>query len=121
LYLCHVRLTPEEASTHKQKAVSILIALCLGKSLSTVEITEDETAAAGDKFYHIGTELLEGVSAKTAATGFEHLLPDFFVDWISCHAWFLFLTQSTWAGAAIIEDVLAKIPPALSSVYAVTV
>ena len=118
LYLCRARLTPEEASTHKQKAVTILIALCLGKSLSTVETAEDETAAARDKFYHIGTELLEDVDAKAAASGFEHLLPDFCVVWISCHAWFLFLTQSTWAGAAVIEDVLVKISTALSPVFA---
>lgn len=121
LYLCLARLTPEEAPTYKQKAVSILTALCLGKSLSTVEISEDETAAAGDKFHHIGTELLEDVDANAAASGFEHLLPDFCVDWISCHAWFLFLTQSAWAAAAVIEDVLAKIPPALSSEHIVTV
>lgn len=121
LYLCCARLTPEEAAVHKQKAMSILIALCLGKSLSTVEISEEQLAAARDKFYHIGTELLGDVNAEAAASVNECLLPDFRVDWISCHAWFLFLTQSAWAGAAVIEDVLAKISPAPSSAFAITV
>lgn len=121
LYVCRARLTPEEAHRHKQKAISILIALCLGKSLSTVEISEEQLAVARDKFYHIGTELLGDVNANAAASVNEHLLPDFYVDWISCHAWLLFLTQSTWAGAAVIEDVLAKIPPVPSSVFAITV
>jgi hypothetical protein len=81
----------------------------------------EQQAAALDKFYHIGAELLQDVSAEATASVDGHLLPDFFVDWTSCHAWLLFLTQSTWAGGAVIENVLAKIQPASSSVFDVTV
>lgn len=121
LYLSRARLTPEDASTHKQKAISVLIALGLGKPLSKTECSVEQQAAALDKFYHIGAELLQDVSAEATASVDGHLLPDFFVDWTSCHAWLLFLTQSTWAGGAVIENVLAKIQPASSSVFDVTV
>lgn len=121
LYLSRARLTPEDATMYKQRAISILIALGLGKSLLKTEISAEQQALALDKFYHIGTELLQDASAKAAASVTGHLLPDFYVDWISCHAWLLFLTQSTWAGGAVIEDVLAKIPPTSSSTFAVTV
>lgn len=121
LYLSHARLTPEDASTHKQKAISVLIALGLGKPLSKTECSVEQQVAALDKFYHIGAELLEDASAEAAASVDGHLVPDFCVDWMSCHAWLLFLTQSTWAGGAVIENVLAKIPPASSSMFDVTV
>jgi hypothetical protein len=81
----------------------------------------EQQAAALDKFYHIGAELLEDVSTEAATSVDGHLLPDFCVDWMSCHAWLLFLSQSTWAGGAVIENALAKIPPASSSMFAVTV
>lgn len=121
LYLSRARLTPEDAIMYKQKATSILIALGLGKSLSKVEISAEQQVVALDKFYHIGTELLQNASARDAASVNGLLLPDFCVDWISCHSWLLFLTQSTWAGGALIEDVLAKIPPASDSTSVVSV
>jgi hypothetical protein len=121
LYLSRARLTPEDATTYKQKAISILIALGTGKSLLKTEMSVEQQAVALDKFYHIGTEVLQDASAEAAASVSGHLLPDFCVDWISCHAWLLFLTQSIWAGGVVIEDVLAKISPASSSTFAVTV
>lgn len=121
LYLSRARLTPEDASTHRLKAISVLMALGLGKSLTKTECSVELQAAAVDKFYHIGAEMLEDVSEETAASVDGHLLPDFCVDWMSCHAWLLFLTQSTWAGGAVIENILGKIPPASSSTFGVTV
>jgi len=121
LYLSRARLTPKDASTHRQKAVSILIALGLGKCLSKGDASVENLTAALDKFCHIGTELLEDVGAEAVVSVNGHLLPDFCVDWITCHAWLLFLTQSLWAGGALIEDILAKIPPSSSSMLAVTV
>ncbi|XP_069697823.1 nuclear exosome regulator NRDE2 isoform X2 [Periplaneta americana] len=119
LYLSNAKSSPENASTYKQKAVSVLIALALGKSLTSLESSSheslDQLVTVSEKFHHIATELLQDRSADTAATFSEHLLPDFCVDWITCHAWFLFLTHSTWAGGAIFEDILAKIPLASSS------
>jgi hypothetical protein len=120
LFLSRARLTPEDACAHRQKAMSVLMALGLGKPLSKTECSVELQTAAIDKFYHIGAELLEDVGEEAAASVDGHLLPDFCVDWISCHAWLLFLTQSTWAGGAVIENALAKIPSVCSSVFGVT-
>jgi hypothetical protein len=121
MYLSLARLTPEDGTTYKQKAISVLTALGLGKSILKTEISVEQQAVALDKFYHIGTELLQDANAEAAASVSEHLLPDFCVDWISCHAWLLFLTKSTWESGAVLEDALAKMSPASSSTLTVTV
>ncbi|PSN30121.1 hypothetical protein C0J52_25478 [Blattella germanica] len=63
LYLCRSKFSSEDASVNKQKAISTLMALALGKPISKPENSSvpelQELVAVSEKYHHVGTELLE--------------------------------------------------------------
>ena len=117
LYLRKSRLANENNSLNRQKAISVLMALALGKPVSSIDTSSppplEQLVATSEKFQHVGIELLQDSSLENLVSVPDLFLPNFFVDWISCNAWFLFLTHSTWVAGAALENVLEKIPVTL--------
>ncbi|XP_049937954.1 nuclear exosome regulator NRDE2 [Schistocerca serialis cubense] len=97
--LCEVHL----ARGDKAGALETVLTLASNRS-ANLQLSITETAS---KFVHIGAELLND-SPSGDTDGSEILLPDAAVDWVTCHAWMVYLTESPLAATALFEKLIPK-------------
>lgn len=97
--LCEVQLAQGDTGG----ALETVLTLASDR-VTNLQLSITEAAA---KFVHIGAELLND-SPCGDTDGSDILLPDAAVDWVTCHAWMVYLTESPWAGTAIFEKLVSK-------------
>lgn len=91
----------------REKALKTLIALATG-------VTPDHaclslTDEAMTVFNHVTESLLTNEEQFAYCDMQYNYLPQFFVEWNICHAWFLYFTQNVQASVSMLKDVIGKI------------
>lgn len=115
--LCHnlvETLLSQEGDLYRKKALTVLCSLiekipCNEVDANAVRIKKliSSWAQATEQ---VVNEALANSSMMT--TLHETLTPQFCVEWIACHAWFLYLTQSIYIAYSMIQGVIEKLTAA---------
>ena len=86
----------------------LLISLALALPQNEIKLDESTIGTASREYQRITDEMLSEVTSNEL--DLQHLQPQFFVEWIICEAWFLFLTENVWSACTFLEELLRKLP-----------
>jgi len=100
----------------REKAKGVLVSVGIGGPMKEESPSALFVEKALSKFHHVSTELfveVESLAEKDDDDGSIytfHLSLDFFVEWLTCHAWLLFLSDSVWKAVGMLENAISAIP-----------
>lgn len=91
----------------REKALKILIALATGVSpeCSSINLTEEALLV----FSNVTESILDDEKQFAYYNIQYNYLPQFLIEWVSCHAWFLYLTRDVKTTVSMLKDVIEKI------------
>lgn len=91
----------------REKALKSLIALATGVLPECISINLIEEALL--IFSNVTERILDDEEQFAYCNIQYNYLPQFIIEWVSCHAWFLYLTQNVKATVSMIKSVIEKI------------
>lgn len=85
----------------------MLIALATGVSpeCASIHLTEEALLV----FSNVTKSILDDEKQFAYYNIQYNYLPQFLIEWVSCHAWFLYLTQDVKTTVSFLKDVIKKI------------
>ncbi|VVC44062.1 siRNA-mediated silencing protein NRDE-2,Tetratricopeptide-like helical domain [Cinara cedri] len=91
----------------KKEALKNLIALATGvlPECASLNLTEEALLI----FSNVTESILVDEEQFAYCTIQYNYLPQFLIEWVSCHAWFLYLTQNVKTSVSMLKDVIEKI------------
>ncbi|XKL68828.1 hypothetical protein PGB90_006597 [Kerria lacca] len=94
---------------NKEKCVRLLISMALSVPENEIKINKDSIKTALIKFQKITDDEM---SQDYFLDDFElvHIEPQFFVEWVYCQAWFLYLTESVSSTVSFLDEIISKLP-----------
>lgn len=112
--LCHnlvETLLSQDSDLCRKKAVSILTMLVEKIPLDETDASSVQIKKSTNSWAQATEQVVtEAVAHSSDVINLQETLkPQFCVEWIACHAWFLYLTQSIWAACTLIQGVLQKL------------
>lgn len=91
----------------REKAVKTLVALTTGALPEFVSSNLIEEATL--VFKNITRSVLDDEEQFSHCDIQYNYLPQFIIEWITCRAWFLYLTQNVQTSVSMIKDVIDRI------------
>lgn len=91
----------------REKALKTLIALATGVQPDHANFNLTEKAVV--IFNNTTEELLTDEEQFAYCSLQYNYLPQFFIEWVICHAWFLYLTENVQSSVSMLKDVIGKI------------
>lgn len=91
----------------RDKALQTLIALATGVLPEHVSLNLAEEAML--VFDNVTGNILNEEEQFAYSDLKYNYLPQFFIEWVVCRAWFLYLTQNVQASVSMLKDVIRKI------------
>lgn len=91
----------------RENALSILISLATGilPKNENLKLTEDATIV----FDNVTESVLAKKEQFICCDIKYNYLPQFIIEWITCHAWFLYLTRNVQISISMLRTVIEKI------------
>lgn len=97
----------------RDRCIRLLISLALAVPEKEVKLNADTIKDSLREYQRITDETM--AEDLTDDLELRQLQPQFFVEWVICEAWFLFLTESVWSACSFLEELLHKLPARDSS------
>ena len=88
--------------------MSLLISLALSVPEKEVVLNEETLKNALTEFQKTTNQSFDEDFLLEEVFTFDHTEPQFFIEWIYCQAWFLYLTESVWSASVFLDELLHK-------------
>lgn len=92
----------------RERCLTLLASLALLVPEKELKLTDEVISKALSEFQKITDEAYDEDSLLEEIFTFDHTEPQFFIEWIYCQAWFLYLTESVWSASVFLDELLHK-------------